>query len=244
MFEEPYRWIESINNRREYLNEQLKEGGPVVALPCREGILLVTISAGTQKLYEIYDRIALGAMGHPADVERLRDLLLDAAHLEGFNRSPSDVTARRLVQFGLAPLVKQAFEEVGRGPFTIRLLLAELGPDQRRTFLSLNYDGLFKEEPGGALLAPSAQSAERMRRQMEMTADYSGRPIEEVFPEALRIWAAGEGPGENLDHRLREVLQERSAEVLLLSHAFSGSSKVRALPDSQIRPWLHRWRSS
>ena len=34
--------------------------------------------------------------------------------MEGFNRSPSDVTGARLLKNGLAPLIKQAFED-GRG---------------------------------------------------------------------------------------------------------------------------------
>jgi proteasome alpha subunit len=32
------------------------------------------------------------------------------AHVEGFQRSPADVTAARLMKNGLAPVIKQAFE--------------------------------------------------------------------------------------------------------------------------------------
>ena len=31
MTEEPYRWLEAIGNRREYISEQLKGGTPVFA---------------------------------------------------------------------------------------------------------------------------------------------------------------------------------------------------------------------
>ena len=71
MYEEPYRWVEAVGNRRPYLDEQFKQGSPVVALSYDAGILLATVSKGTPKLYEIYDRIALGGMGHPADLEKL-----------------------------------------------------------------------------------------------------------------------------------------------------------------------------
>ena len=54
----------------------------------------------------------MGGTGHPADVERLRMTLLDMAHMEGFNRSVKDVTLKRLLQFGLAPALKQNFEEI------------------------------------------------------------------------------------------------------------------------------------
>ena len=49
-------------------------------------------------------------MGHPADLEKLRFSLLDMAHVEGFQRSPADVTASRLMKNGLSPTIKQAFE--------------------------------------------------------------------------------------------------------------------------------------
>ena len=62
MYEEPYRWIEAVGNRRQYLDEQFAKGSPVVALAYADGILVLTVSRGTPKLYEIYDRIALGGM--------------------------------------------------------------------------------------------------------------------------------------------------------------------------------------
>src|SRR5437660_702466 len=67
MIEEPYRWVEAIANRREYIETQLSSGSPIVALSYAGGILLLTV--GRQKLFEIYDRIALGAIGHPGDIE-------------------------------------------------------------------------------------------------------------------------------------------------------------------------------
>lgn len=83
MYEEPYRWVEAVGNRRHYLDEQFRQGSPVVALSYADGLLLLTVSRGTPKLYEIYDRIGLGGMGHPADLEKLRFGLLEMAHLEG-----------------------------------------------------------------------------------------------------------------------------------------------------------------
>src|SRR5215213_3434261 len=154
MYEEPYRWVEAVGNRRTYLDEQFKQGSPVVAMSYVGGILLATVSKGTPKLYEIYDRIALGGMGHPADLEKLRFSLLEMAHTEGFNRSPSDVTGSRLVKYGVAPVIKQAFEEVYKAPFILKILLAELGHKPGRdALLTINYDGTFEETTGCAVLA-------------------------------------------------------------------------------------------
>jgi len=116
MYEEPYRWIEAVANRRNYLDDQFIQGNPLIGVSFAQGILLLTFNRGTEKIYEIYDRIALGGMGHPADLEKLRYTLLDMAHVEGFQRSPADVTASRLMKNGLAPVIKQAFEEIFKAP--------------------------------------------------------------------------------------------------------------------------------
>ena len=70
MTEEPYRWLEAIQNRREYIEDQLTPGQPVVALSAEPGVLLLGVKSSTPKLFEIYDHLALGAIGHPADIER------------------------------------------------------------------------------------------------------------------------------------------------------------------------------
>ena len=32
MYEEPYKWVEAVGNRRQYLEEQFKQGSAVVAV--------------------------------------------------------------------------------------------------------------------------------------------------------------------------------------------------------------------
>ncbi len=44
MYEEPYRWVEAVGNRRQYLDDQFKQGSSVVALAYDGGILLTTVS--------------------------------------------------------------------------------------------------------------------------------------------------------------------------------------------------------
>ena len=127
MYEEPYRWVEAVGNRRHYLDDQFKEGYPVVGVTYEDGILLMTMSKGTPKLYEIYDRLALGGMGHPADLEKLRFNLLEMAHVEGFNRSASDVTGSRLVKYGSPRSSNRHSKRSYKAPFIVKILLAELG---------------------------------------------------------------------------------------------------------------------
>src|SRR5438093_12849631 len=103
MIEEPYRWVEAIANRREYIEAQLASGSPIAALGYRDGILFLTLGQTRQKILEIYDRLAMGAIGHPGDTERLRMAAIELASTEGYARSPDDVPLRRLAPASLNP---------------------------------------------------------------------------------------------------------------------------------------------
>jgi len=83
MIDEPYRWLEAIANRREYIQDQLKTGSPIILVGYDNGLLLATIGREHQKLFEVYDRVAFSAIGHPADIEKLRMVGIDLAHVEG-----------------------------------------------------------------------------------------------------------------------------------------------------------------
>src|SRR6188472_3238137 len=150
MIEEPYRWVEAIANRREYIEGQLAPGSPIAALGFREGILFITLGQTRQKIFEIYDRIAMGGVGHPGDIERLRMVAIELCSTEGFARSSFDVSLRRLANYSLSPALKAAFEQVYGAPYLAKLLFAELGrgsnPD---LFLRLEYDGSIHTNGGG-----------------------------------------------------------------------------------------------
>src|SRR6202165_2827000 len=109
MIEEPYRWVEAIANRREYIETQLAAGSPIVALGYDDGILILTVGRARQKLFEIYDRIAMGAIGHPGDIERLRMAAIELASTEGFTRSAGGGLLRRLAHYLLRPGLKKGF---------------------------------------------------------------------------------------------------------------------------------------
>ena len=268
MYEEPYRWIEAVGNRRQYLDDQFKQGSPIVGVSCDSGVLLLTLSRGTPKLYEIYDRIALGGMGHPADLEKLRFQLLDMAHLEGFNRSPSDVTGARLLKYGLAPVIKQAFEEIFKAPFITKILLAELGGVRERDqLLCIDYDGAFEEFQTYAVIAGTASIRSSMLSYLKKQFGEGQVPTIQMAVEfGLKAWAMGallqqtDSPGPHQEdeqpHRqessrddsivdeasilghIRDVLAEQTLEACLLDRTMSGASKYRALSDDQIAELL------
>jgi len=259
MYEEPYKWVEAVGNRRQYLDDQFAQGSPVVATAYGDGILLLTVSKGTPKLYEIYDRLALGGMGHPADLEKLRFSLLEMAHVEGFNRSPSDVTGSRMVKYGIAPLIKQAFEEVFKAPFIVKLLLAELGTrEERDTFLTINYDGTFEEGSQRAVLAATKPVQQHMTAYLRRELPTTGS-LAQALAGSLRAWALGDlgqrqvgdersrgdekaAAGESKDltdnsllsAHVREVLSKKTLECAVLDRVQAGSSKYRALSQEVI----------
>jgi proteasome alpha subunit len=145
MTEEPYRWLEAIGNRREYVREQLKGGSPAFAVKMADGILLLGVGSGQTKVFELFDRHALAALGHPADIEKIRQAAIDAAHMEAFTRAPEDVSLRRLISFGLSPQLKTNFEQIFSAPFLIEMLLAELGAAaESDVVVRLHFDGAFQ----------------------------------------------------------------------------------------------------
>jgi proteasome alpha subunit len=263
MYEEPYRWVEAVGNRRQYLDEQFKQGSPVVALTYDGGILLTTVSKGTPKLYEIYDRLALGGMGHPTDLERLRFSLLEMAHVEGFNRSPSDVTGSRLIKYGIAPVIKQAFEEVYKAPFIVRILVAELGQKpEKDALLTINYDGTFEEMTGHAVLAATTAIQAKMLAYLKEQQP-AALSLEQALNLALRVWAIGSmaqqqdeadqqaetkpqtsGAGtvvaaaipnsDVLIAHVRGLAGERSIECAVLERQAPGTSKYRSLKQADL----------
>lgn len=266
MYEEPFRWIEAVGNRRQYLDDQFKQGSPIIALSYSDGILLFTFGRGTPKLYEIYDRIALGGMGHPADLEKLRFSLLDLAHVEGFNRSPSDVSATRLMKYGLAPMIKQAFEEIFKAPLITKILLAELGVSwEQDRFLTIDYDGTFDETPNMAVVASDSSIQTRIRTFVKSQIDGTIDRLEVAIEVAIRAWAFGsllqnydqgvEHQGENkegaditlskvepnekniLDH-VRLTVTNHHFECALLERSRSGSSKYRSLLADEVKRLL------
>src|SRR5438309_2987092 len=142
MIEEPYRWVEAIANRREYIEAQLASGSPIAALGYRDGILFLTLGQTRQKIFEIYNRIAMGAVRHPGDIERLRMAAIELASTEGFTRSAADVSLRRLAYYSLSPMLKSAFEQIYGAPFLARMLFAEIGEQPANDLIiRIEYDG-------------------------------------------------------------------------------------------------------
>jgi proteasome alpha subunit len=254
MIEEPYRWVEAIANRREYIEAQLAPGSPIAALGYRDGILFLTLGKTRQKIFEIYDRIAVGAIGHPGDIERLRMAAIELASTEGFTRSATDVSLRRLVHYSLSPVMKTAFEQVYGPPYLARMLFAEVGErPEDDLFLRLEYDG--EIATNGATYARARQDfavlsgTQRSRELMEAFLKTQHAPdagFETVFNCALDAWSIGQmtlqaSEPKELPERAviakyrQEQLATAGIEAALLERDASRAIRYRLLSDTELR---------
>ncbi|HTK88310.1 MAG TPA: hypothetical protein VL329_11275, partial [Nitrospiraceae bacterium] len=185
--------------------------------------------------------------------------LLEMAHVEGFNRSPSDVTGSRMIKYGLAPVIKQAFEEVYKAPFIVKILLAELGTKaERDTFITINYDGTFEESKGCAAIASTPAIQADVIGSLRQNAGLASASLGQAADAALRAWAIGslaqrrekadeedhkESPRASspsspdttaIESHLRQTLIDKTIECAVLERTAPGSSKYRALKAEEI----------
>jgi len=253
MIEEPYRWVEAVVNRREYIETQLASGSPIAAVSCREGIVLLTVGRSRQKVFEIYDRIAMGAIGHPGDIERLRLAAIELASTEGFTRSAADVSLRRLAYYSLSPVLKAAFEQVYGAPYLVRMLFAEIGGrPEEDSYLRVEYDGAIAtsgqapaETPSGfSVLSGTTNSTELMESFLKQAHDPSAK-LGKALQVALDAWgvgqmALGEGGVRELPEREAIVaerqkhLESGAIDAVLLEREAKSAIRYRALPAEEI----------
>jgi len=254
MIEEPYRWVEAIANRREYIEGQLAPGSPIAALGYRDGILFFTLGQTRQKLFEIYDRIAMGAIGHPGDIERLRMAAIELASTEGFTRSAADVSLRRLAHYSLSPVMKSAFEQIYGPPYLARMLFAEVGAHpEEDLFLRVEYDGEIvsngatyaRARQDFAVLSGTRQSVELMETFLK-NKHKPDSTFESAVNAALDAWSVGHmllqatdakelpDPAAIAQHR-RAQLATAAIEAAVLERDGSTAIRYRSLADKELR---------
>jgi proteasome alpha subunit len=248
MLDEPYRWVEAIRNRREYLEDQLRDASPVVGLGYADGVLLLTTTPGPRKLFEVYNDIAFAAIGHPADLEKLRKAIIDIAHLEAFNLSASDVSLQRLVHLGLGPLMKTAFDEIFRSPYIARAMVAELDPAHAGdAFYTIEADGSFASAGKAAAVAGARRSEEAIAARLA-DLDPASLSLQEGLRRALEAWGLGalvanrDEEGEPGEEELRAFLagaaRQRRFEAAVLDRTLPTRTKFRFLPASSLEETL------
>jgi proteasome alpha subunit len=259
MIEEPYRWVEAISNRREYIENELATGSPTVGLSFSDGILLLTFGRDRRKIFEVYDRIAMGAIGHPGDIERLRMTAIELAGTEGFTRSAADVSLRRMATYSFSPALKQAFEQIYGAPYLVRILFAEVGETQASDlFVRLDYDGSMhansmgagkRSENFGAIAGTrrGLEQVELVLRQAKIS-DLQSALEAGVHAWGAGLYAAGEDHADvPEDSVLRDFMKARleqyTVEAALLERGGTVSHVAFAeVPESDLQAVLAKFR--
>lgn len=248
-----YDFNNAVQQRNEYVEGHLRDGSPVVALSYDNGILLLTLRGTQRKIFEVYDRLALGALGRQADVESIRLSAIDSAHREGFQRSEDDVSIHRLVGFGLSPAVKRTYNDPQTIPLTFKAIFAEVNAniDDDHLFV-LGYDGEFRTPRGAAIAAGTLYAEEQA---IELLQAAVGKPLSEVLEAALNAWGIAKSrlapPPEKLDDDFEtEETKEKTAgetvkeardqglaiEAGVLERNTTRQSRFRLLTDKEIAP--------
>ena len=260
MLDEPYRWIEAINDRRDYIEDQLRPGSPVIGLDYDDGMLLLTVGSGQRKIFEVHNRTALSAIGHPAYIEQLRMLATDTASVQGFQNSVDDVTLHRLANFVLGPAIKQAFESIFGSAPIIKMLLAELGTLGRENqFISISYDGTVAADSGAQLIGGTDAIESAMQKYLDASNPSDGT-LGSALRLALETWAVGRDLSlqendesesnetdesstdlEQIQDVLKKELNDGQIEAAVLDTTRRGSSKFRLLQPEEIENLTADW---
>jgi proteasome alpha subunit len=248
-----YDFNNAVQQRNEYVDGRLRDGSPVVALSYDAGILLLTMRGTQRKVFEVYDRLALAALGRQSDVESIRLAAIDSAHREGFQRSEDDVSIQRLVGFGLSPAVKRAYNDPQTIPLTFRAIFAEInGSVEEDLLFVLGYDGEFKTPRGAAVAAGTSYAEEQA---LEILRPAVGRTLAEALDAALSAWGAAKSrlapPPEKLDddfeteetkvptpgEAVNEARDEGLAvEAAVLERSETRQARFRLLTDDELSP--------
>ncbi len=239
MIDEPYRWLDAIANRREYIRDRLKGATPVFAFSRPEGILLFGVGSGQSKVFEVYDRHALAALGHPVDIEKIRQTTIEAAHLEGFSRAPEDVTARRLLNFSLSPLLKTSFEQIFSAPLIVELVFAELGASPAEDILArITYDGTYQFETNRLVVVHTKPAEENAAEEWLRGQVRPESSLKEGAQLALAAWQPlTEGkpftaPASPAAHELK--IDGKIIELGLLDRSANTRARYRALDPASL----------
>lgn len=215
-----------MGHRSEYVESRLKSGTPVLLVSIEAGILALTVRRHARKIYEIYDRLLLGAIGQQSDVEQIRVSAIEFSHQEGFQRSEDDVTIQRVVNALSQPL-KRAFGDFNTAPFVFRGLFGEVGdtPSDDAIFL-LDYDGDFSMLNRRGYLAGDQDTADRLKASLG-ELDLDKLTPSKAIDHLKKIWANALEPDGNRD--FESLTENLYPEIALLARHPEGEERFKAL---------------
>lgn len=183
----PYDWQEAIGHRAQFIESKLALGTPVIAASCDAGVLMFTLRRQSRKVFEVYDRLIMGAIGQQSDIEAVRLAAIDFCHREGYAHSEEDVTLHRLMNAISAP-IKRAFADFSSAPIVASSLFGEVGtaPEDDQ-FAVMDYDGDYRTSKVSAFVAADPNLSDSLHKKLS-ALELAGKTPEEGIAMLQSIW--------------------------------------------------------
>ena len=218
----PYDWQEGIAHRAGFAESRLATGLPVFAVSVQAGIMVCTFRYQTNKVFEVYDRIAFSGIGQQSDLEAIRVAAIEFCHQEGYRRSEDDVTVQRLAA-KLSEPVKQAFADFRVAPVVARCVFAEVNDSiETDRYMTLDYDGEFHQARRVVFVAGTSAAEEAM---VEVVGkfDFGAASLEESEAKMQEVVLAGADP--TGERRANDAMPDVVFESVLLRRDDSRARK-------------------
>lgn len=208
-----FDWQQAMGERQDAVSHRLSSALPLVALSIPNGLLFATLRRQAPKVFEVYDRLILGAIGQQADIESLRLAAIDFSHQEGFNRSEQDVTIQRVVQALSGPM-KRNFGDLNTLPLIGRFIFGQVGETPSEDVLyTLHADGEYEQGRAPAVLAATESEQQFLINKLDGGQDLRDdasalASLKAIFEEWLQT--KEEGDQIRLETSLQAVILSRS----------------------------------
>jgi proteasome alpha subunit len=181
-----------VRDRSEYARKGISRGRSNVVLTYDGGIAFVAEnpSKALHKISEIYDRIALAAVGRYNEFESLRVAGVRLADMRGYAYDRRDVTGRALAN-AYAQTLGSIFIE-NQKPYEVEIVVAEVGQTaEEDQIYRLTYDGSVSDEQGFVAMGGQADTvAQHLRDNHDPDASLAAAVA--VAVHALEAGTAGQ----------------------------------------------------
>jgi len=216
-----------MKDKAEYARKGIARGRSMMALECRDGILLLAENPSTllHKISEIYDRIAFAGVGKYNEFENLRVAGVRHADIKGYSYHREDVTAKALAN-AYSQALGNIFTE-GIKPFEVEVLVAEVGDGQngKNEMYHILYDGTIEDETHYAAMGGQADEIRRFLKDHYRDGQALGEAVQ-LGVRALTVTQ-------------NKQLTERDLEVAVLDRNRE-RRKFRRITDAELRAVLGR----
>jgi proteasome alpha subunit len=213
-------------DKAEFARKGIARGRSLVTLEYEGGILLVAENPlNLTKIGEIYDRVGFAGVGKYSEFDRLRQIGVQYADVQGYRFSREDVRGK-----ALANLYSQLMgDEFNRSikPLEVEIVVAEVGDDQfagheRNAIYKVQFDGTIGDHERFCVIGGRVENIQRHLEE-QYRADLP-------LGDALRL---GRESLQKAENGVREIAPD-SLEVCLLDRRRPGR-KFRRLSADDVR---------